>query len=84
MKRTNTLEGLLLNLGSVVKSQREQLGITQEELARRAGLHRTYITDVEGGKRNITIESMLKLASALNVSIADIFSKAEKKGTTNM
>jgi len=57
-----------------VKERRLELGITQEELAWRAGLHRTYITDIERGARNLSLTSIAKLAGALQASIAELFS----------
>ena len=59
-----------LLVGKRVKELRNELGISQEELADLAGLDRTYITSVECGRRNINIE---KLAKALNVTIKDFF-----------
>ncbi len=56
-----------------VKERRRQLGITQEELAWRAGLHRTYITDIERGARNLSLQSIEKLARALQAPIAELF-----------
>ena len=52
-----------------------KLGITQEALAERSGLHRTYIADVERGSRNVSIESVAKIASALGVPIAKLFAE---------
>jgi len=49
------------------------LGITQEELAGRSGLHRTYITDIERDARNPSLESIHKLAEALDVSMSTLF-----------
>ena len=63
-------------LGVAIKTQRGSLGISQEELAYRAGLHRTYISDVERGARNPSIESIEKLASALEVSLSILFEQA--------
>jgi CheY-like chemotaxis protein len=63
-------------LGATIKSQRSALGISQEELAYRAGLHRTYISDVERGARNPSIESIEKLASALEISVSMLFEQA--------
>ena len=63
-------------LGVAIKTQRASLGISQEELALRAGLHRTYVSDLERGARNPSIESIEKLASALQISIAKLFEKA--------
>lgn len=64
------LTNLESDFGSAVKAGRRALGITQEELAWRADLHRTYIADIEGGRRNITLRSIAALASALQIPIA--------------
>jgi len=63
-------------LGSAIKAYRASLGISQEELARRAGLHRTYVSDLERGARNPSIESIEKLARALEISVAALFAAA--------
>src|SRR5580658_5917391 len=60
--------------GASVRIWRHRLGISQEELAGRAGLHRTYVCDVERGVRNVSLESIEKLARALEISTADLFS----------
>ena len=60
-------------LGHAIKAHRSSLGISQEELAHRSGLHRTYISDLERGARNPSIESIEKLARALHVSVAKLF-----------
>lgn len=56
------------------------MGISQEELAERASLHRTYISDVERGARNLSLLSMEKLAAALHVSISSFFDPPELEG----
>lgn len=48
-------------------------GISQEELAFRADLDRTYIPSIEKGKRNVSIEVVEKLAKALNVEVPELF-----------
>ncbi len=63
-------------LGVAIKTQRTSLGISQEELAHRAGLHRTYISDLERGARNPSIDSIEKLARALEISVAKLFAAA--------
>ena len=50
-------EHILIRYGQAVRKVRLEQGISQEELADRCGLHRTYISDVELGKRNISLES---------------------------
>jgi CheY-like chemotaxis protein/DNA-binding XRE family transcriptional regulator len=59
--------------GAAVKSERTRLGYSQEILAERADLHRTYITDIERGARNLSLETIYKLAGALGVSIEALF-----------
>ena len=63
--------------GATVRSWRKRLGVSQEELAERADLHRTYISDVERGARNLSLESIEKLASALEVPISALFAEAD-------
>jgi transcriptional regulator with XRE-family HTH domain len=60
-------------LGTAVKSGRSQLGISQEELANRAGLHRTYISDLERGARNPSIESFYEMAQAIQIFVSMLF-----------
>jgi CheY-like chemotaxis protein len=70
-------KGLCLDVkrpfGASVRTWRKRLHISQEELAGRAGLHRTYICDVERGARNVSLESIEKLAHALEISTATLF-----------
>jgi len=63
--------------GLRVKELRKKLGISQEEAADRAGLHFTYWGAVERGEKNLTIESMQKIASGLGTTIRSLF-KYEK------
>jgi two-component system response regulator len=63
-------------VGAAIKAERSALGISQEELAYRADLHRTYISDVERGTRNPSIASIQKLASALKISVSMLFEQA--------
>jgi transcriptional regulator with XRE-family HTH domain len=59
--------------GLKIKHLRNTTSISQEELAHRSGLHRTYISSVELGKRNISIRNIEKLAKALEVNIIELF-----------
>lgn len=52
-----------------LRQLREDRGLTQEELAEKANLHRTYVGSVERGERNVTIDSMQRLADALDVPV---------------
>lgn len=62
--------------GMKVRSLRRANGWSQEELADRAGLHRTYISDIERGNRNPTLTVMYEVASALGVDIAALFEES--------
>ena len=59
--------------GMSVKNQRTLLGLSQGALAQRANLHRTYITDIERGTRNLTLENISKLAGAFGLPIGRFF-----------
>src|SRR5690349_4011128 len=63
--------------GAEVKRRRIQLGISQEKLAERANLHRTYVSDVEAGKRNPSLASIQRLTLALGASLGAIFASVE-------
>lgn len=67
--------------GSAVRFWRTQRGITQESLAERANVHRTYICDLEGGTRNVSLEIIERLARALEISTCELFS--QHTGTSN-
>ena len=58
--------------GQNVRKWREAKQMTQEVLAERAALHRTYISDIERGTRNLGIENVVRLAKALDISPAKL------------
>lgn len=60
-------------IGKRIKELRTQRQISQEELAARADIDRTYVNSVENGKRNISIINIEKIAYGLEVSIQDFF-----------
>jgi CheY-like chemotaxis protein/DNA-binding XRE family transcriptional regulator len=59
--------------GAAVKYWRHRLGISQEALAERSDMHRTYICDVERGSRNVSLETIERLARALEISTFTLF-----------
>ena len=66
-------DNVLFKFGNKVRQYRLEQGISQEELAFRANLHRTYIGMVERAERNITLVNIEKIANALNININDLF-----------
>ncbi|MFA4828842.1 MAG: helix-turn-helix transcriptional regulator [Thermodesulfovibrionales bacterium] len=65
--------------GKNIRTYREAKNLSQEQLADLCGLHRTYISHVECGKRNVSIENIEKIAQALRVKISDLFAGANAK-----
>ncbi|HCD05063.1 MAG: transcriptional regulator [Alcaligenaceae bacterium] len=63
--------------GEQLRAARLAIGISQEELAHRAGLDRTYISSCERGKRNISLETIVRLAKALNLPPSQLLSGLE-------
>lgn len=61
--------------GENVKACRQEMGLSQEELAFRAELDRTYISQIERGVSNPSLLVMLKIATALKVEMIDLFNK---------
>ena len=72
-KPKNRKTDLQIAFGNVVRSKRVQAGLSQEGLADLAGLHFTYVSSVERGERNISLENIARLSKALNVNIKDLF-----------
>ena len=68
---------ILMRYGQVVRKIRLEQEISQEELADRCGLHRTYISDIELGKRNLSLENIERIAISLNKSLSDFFKEVE-------
>jgi len=63
-------------LGDAIRKRREALGFSQEKFADEVGMHRTYYGNVELGKNNITIKSLLKIAEGLKRKMSDLFTDA--------
>lgn len=64
--------------GSVVRSHRRALGLSQEELAEGAGLHRTYIGSIERGERNVSLQNIHVIARALGTTAGALLTQADK------
>ncbi len=59
--------------GKAIRRRRRELDLSQEELAERAEIHRTYISSIERGQRNPSLENIEKLTKALDISISELF-----------
>ncbi len=66
---------LIQTIGMRLRNYRQQRQYSQEVLAERVGLHATYIGQVERGEKNVTVESLAKIAAALDVPLSRIFEK---------
>lgn len=63
--------------GQAIRKFRTNRGISQEKFANMCNLHRTYISDIERGLRNVSLENIDKMATALSINISDIFKEVE-------
>ena len=64
---------ILIKFGERVREIRKEKGLSQEELAHKADLHRTYIGMIERAEKNITLINIKKITNAFEISIKDIF-----------
>lgn len=65
-------------LGAEIRRRRTILAFSQEELAARSGLHRTYIGSIERGERNLTVRNLVRIADALGCVSSDLLRGAEE------
>ena len=77
----STSKKTLLALGSLVRQHRSILGISQEELALRADLDRTYISGIERGVRNPSLTSLVALAGGLDMNLSQLLEGLEEKAS---
>ena len=71
-------ETLAREFGKLVRRLRKERGYSQEEFSFRVGLHQTYISSVERGERNVTIQTAGRIAKALGTTLADLFGHLAK------
>jgi transcriptional regulator with XRE-family HTH domain len=72
----------LLALGRVIREARVERGLSQEALADRAGLHRTYVGGIERGERNVAFLNILKLARALDLPASALLERCERTSSS--
>ncbi|HEY1066739.1 MAG TPA: helix-turn-helix transcriptional regulator [Pirellulales bacterium] len=73
MKKRKGAPNICERFGLAVRARRDELGWNQEELAEKADIHRTYLSDVERGSRNLSLVNIEKLAGALGLSLTELF-----------
>lgn len=61
--------------GDNLKSIRTKKGISQEKMAELSDLHRTYISDIERGERNVSLVNIVKIAKGLDIEISELFKR---------
>ena len=71
-------EEIRVAYGKAVRAIRQDKKISQEELGDLCGLHRTYISDIELGKRNVSLENIDKIAHALQMKKSELFIEVEQ------
>ena len=67
----------LCRLGEALRERRLKLGMSQEGLAQCSGVHRTYISDLERGTRNVTVLTLARIAECLDVPVSRLVKKAD-------
>lgn len=66
------MEDIRVTVGRTVRQARQRAGLSQEALADKAGIDRTYVSGVERGLRNPTVTILARLAAALGIEVADL------------
>jgi transcriptional regulator with XRE-family HTH domain len=68
-----------VEFGDRVRAQRQRLALSQEALANKASINRTYIASLEAGQRNPSLDVMARLALALKIDLGDLVAGLQKK-----
>jgi len=64
--------------GAIVREKREKLDLSQEDFAEKVGIHRTYVSDIELGKVDISLTVASKIASAFKIPLSKLIKQSEK------
>lgn len=67
-------------VGIIIKELRKERGMSQETFAYESGIDRRYMSDIENGKRNISLDILERIADKLKIQISDLFLKVEEMG----
>ena len=71
------MDAFTIAFGANVRSLRHKLGLSQEEVADRAGIHVTYLSGIERGRRNPSLKNIRRVALALGVPVRELLSFEE-------
>jgi transcriptional regulator with XRE-family HTH domain len=74
-RNDDELRAQRLSFGLRVRNLRQARRLSQEELAELAGVHRTYVSSLERGQRNVGLDNILAIAAALGVPASDLFAE---------
>ena len=77
MTKNSTESAVVTALGLAIQGRRKELGLSQDDLAAKAGLHRTYVSEIERRSRNLSVKILVKLAMALDLSPSQLMQQAE-------
>lgn len=66
------MDDILKKFGQKLRDERAKKGLSQEELADEAGIHRTYVGMIERGQKNVTLKNLKKLAKALKLTLEEL------------
>lgn len=71
-----------VRFGKTLRRLRKNQGVSQEAFAAKCNLHRTYISDIERGERNVSLENIEKIATVLNIQISELFKEVESENAS--
>ena len=71
------MDAFTIAFGAQIRDLRQKYGLSQEEVAHRAGIHVTYLSGIERGKRNPSLKNIRRIAVALGVPLRDLFTYEE-------
>ena len=72
------------SFGDTIRQRRKELGLSQEALSFKAGLHRNYISDIERGLKSPSLRVIVKLADALGLAVSTMMRMAEENESSSM
>lgn len=68
----------IMNIGFIIAKLRSENQLSQENLAEKSDMHRTYLSEIEGGKRNPTLSVLKRIVDALDLSMSEFFKLVEE------